>query len=382
MSAPLTIIGTGLAGYTLAREFRKLDKTTPLRLISLDAGYFYSKPMLSNVFVQNKTLESLKISTAENLAQQLNAEILTHCTVTKIDPATHSLQIQDTTLNYSKLVFAIGAEQIRLPLAGNAVGKIFTVNDLEDYQQFHNALQAKKRVAILGAGLIGCEFANDLQQAGFEVSLIDLAAYPLARLVPPPVGEALQQTLVKLGVKPYFSQTVASVDTFGDAYQLRLSSGQLIDADVVLSAIGLRARTQLAAAAGLNVARGIVVNRYLQSSDADIYALGDCAQVENLVLPYVMPLMQAARALAKTLGGELTAVHYPAMPVGVKTPAFPMAVAPPTENSVGTWDCVGEDIDWKAIFTAADGQILGWVLTGKYLAEKQALTKLLPPLLV
>ena len=382
MSAALTIIGTGLAGYTLAREFRKLDKTTPLRLISLDAGYFYSKPMLSTVFTQHKTPESLKISTAENLAQQLNAEILTNCAVTKIDPATHSLQIQEKTLNYSKLVFAIGAEQIRLPLAGDAAAQVLTVNDLEDYQQFYTALQGNKRVAILGAGLIGCEFANDLQRAGFEVSLIDLAAYPLARLVPSPISEALQQSLVKLGVKSYFSQTVASVDKGGAAYQLSLSSGQLIDTDVVLSAIGLRARTQLAAAAGLNVARGIVVNRYLQSSDADIYALGDCAQVENLVLPYVMPLMQAARALAKTLSGELTAVHYPAMPVVVKMPAFPMAVAPPAENSVGTWEIMGDGIDWKAIFTATDGNILGWVLTGKYLAEKQALTQVLPPVLV
>ncbi len=378
---PITFIGTGLAAYTVAREFRKLDKETPLRFFTTDDGHFYSKPMLSNAFAQKKTPETLVTMPVAKMVEQLNAEILAHAEVTKIAPSEHAIYVGEQRFEYSQLVLAWGAEQIRIPLAGNAADKVLSVNDLVEYGDFRAALEGAKRVVIMGAGLIGCEFANDLQPAGFEVTLVDIAPNALGRLAPLEVGLAVQQALQELGVALYFETAVKSVDSADSGYRLMLSDGSVLEADVVLSAIGLRPRTELAKSADLSVNRGVVVDRYLKTGADDIYALGDCAEVEGLVLPFVMPLMNAGRALAKTLAGQVTAVSYPAMPVVVKTPACPMVVSPPAVGLKGEWQIDGDGKDIKALFYTPERQLGGFVLTGAKVAEKMALTKELPPVL-
>jgi rubredoxin---NAD+ reductase len=379
--SPITFIGTGLASYTVAREFRKLDKESPLRIITQDDGHFYSKPMLSNAFAQKKTPESLVTMPVTKMAEQLNAEIITHTTVTQIQPDQHLVSAGDKNFEYSQLVLAYGAEQIRIPLEGDAADKVLSVNDLNDYAQFRTALEGAKQVVVMGAGLIGCEFANDLQPAGFSVTLIDIAPNALGRLVPKEVAQAVQQGLQELGVTLHFEKGVKSVDAANKGYRLTLSDGTVLEADVVLSAIGLRPRLALAQAAGLSVNRGIVVDRHLKTSADDIYALGDCAEVEGLVLPFVMPLMSAARALAKTLAGQQTAVTYPAMPVVVKTPACPLVVSPPAMGLEGEWQIEANEKDVKALFYTKEQKLAGFVLTGAKVAEKNALTKELPPVL-
>ena len=378
---PITIIGTGLAGYTVARELRKLDKDCPLRLITADEGHFYSKPMLSSAFAQKKTPQTLITMPVTKMAEQLNAEILTHTQITQFIPQQHAIETQDKQLEYSQLVLAWGANPIRLPLGGTAADKVLSVNNLTDYAQFRAALQEAKRVAIMGAGLIGCEFANDLQQGGFEVSLIDPGTHPLGRLVPEVVGQAMQKALQDLGVSLFFGKAVNHVDKGDSGYRLTLNDESVLDADVVLSAIGLRPHTELAAAAGLAVERGIVVDRYLKTSAEDVYALGDCAEVEGLVLPFVMPLMNAGRVLAKTLAGQPTPVTYPAMPVVVKTPACPLIVSPPAIGLEGEWQIEGEGQNLRALFYSTEQELSGFVLTGSVVAEKMVLTKKLPPVL-
>ncbi|ERI50808.1 hypothetical protein N878_24760, partial [Pseudomonas sp. EGD-AK9] len=140
-------------------------------------------------------------------------------------------------------------------------------------------------------------------------------------------------------------------------------------------------RIELAATAGLAVGRGVVVDRQLQTSHAHIYALGDCAEVDGLNLLYVMPLMACARALAKTLAGEPTAVSYGPMPVTVKTPVCPLVVSPPPRGSQGEWTVEGSGGDIKALCRDAAGSLLGYALTGSAVQEKLALNRELPALL-
>ena len=192
-------------------------------------------------------------------------------------------------------------------------------------------------IAIMGGGLIGCEFANDLAAAGYAVSVIDPGAYPLASLMPEQAGRQLLEPLAKIGVTWRFGTSVQSVNKAASGYALTLADGSSMQADLVLSAVGLRPRTQLARDAGIAVNRGIVVNERLCSSDESIYALGDCAEIEGKVLPFVLPIMHAGRALARVLNGEDAKVVFPAMPVVVKTPAHPVAVSPVARDAVGAW---------------------------------------------
>lgn len=383
---PVVIIGSGLAGYTVAREFRKLDTETPVVILSADHGGFYSKPMLSNAFAQKKSADSLLMKDAAKMAAEIKVEIKPNSKVTAIDPQLKQLTVNDGSLTYSKLVLALGADPVRLPLQGDGADAVLSVNDLEDYRRFRETVAGKKDIVILGAGLIGCEFANDLVGAGYNVHVIDLAPQLLGRLLPPESAAFIQRKLETEGVVFHLGtatqkvERIQKIDQTDEQFSLTLANGESLVADVVLSAVGLRPRTALAASAGIKTNRGIVVNGLLQTNLEDIYALGDCAEVEGRVLPFVMPLMQAARALAPILTGNSTPVHYPAMPVAVKTPACPTVVSPPEPGAQGEWKVEGSIDGVKAVFHHTNGQLLGFALMGTAVSEKAALTQQLPSL--
>lgn len=379
-AAPVVIVGTGLAGYTLAREIRKLDKEIPLMLITADDGHSYSKPMLSTGFAKKKTADALSMADPGKMAEQLQADIRTFTTVTGIDSDNKQLLIGDEKLSYSKLVIAWGADVIKLPMQGNAVEHVYSINDLMDYRQFRTALEGKKRVLIMGAGLIGCEFANDLLSDDYQVDVVAPSESVLPGMLPEPASQAVQNGLAQAGVRFHLEQTVSSVDQGENGILATLSNGEVVETDLVISAVGLRPRITLAEQAGLTVNKGIVVDRTLQTNAKDVYALGDCAEVDGRVMLYVMPLMACARALAKTLTGENTAVSYQAMPVIVKTPCCPVAVAAPSSDQAGEWTYESEGNNVKALYKDAEDNLLGFVLTGSCVDEKQVLSKSLPPI--
>ena len=386
---PIIIVGSGMAGYTLAREFRKLNAEQALVMICSDDAVNYAKPTLSNALVGKKAPEQIALGDAEKMSAQLNMQIIHHATVTSISADHHQLTYtkngQVENLIYSKLILAVGANPIRLAISGDGADDIHVVNSLIDYREFRSKLDLKqdKRVVILGAGLIGCEFANDLQNTGHQATVIDLAPQPLGRLLPEHVAHAFQQNLEETGIQFALSTTVDRVSKNSDeSYIVTLANGQSFTADVVLSAVGLQPNTSVAQEAGIHTSRGIVTNTLMETNKTDIYALGDCAEVNGLLLPYVMPIMQQARALAKTLSGENTQVHYPAMPVAVKTPAAPLTVLPVPQGVEATWET--EELDDGMIAKALDQEstLRGFVLLGPTAAKQRlTLTKLVPDLI-
>jgi len=381
MNAPVVIVGTGLAGYNLAREFRKLDGETPLLLITADDGRSYPKPMLSTGFGKNKDADGLSMAEPGAMAEQLKAEVRTHTRISGIDPGHKRLWIGEEAVSYRDLILAWGAETVRVPIEGDAADLVFPINDLEDYARFRAAAAGKHRVLLLGVGLIGCEFANDLSLGGFEVQLVAPCEQVMPTLLHPAAAQALQAGLESLGARFHLGPVLNRLQRVADGLEAHLSDGQVIACDVVVSAIGLRPRIDLAAAAGVQVNRGVMVDRHLKTSHANIYALGDCAEVDGLNLLYVMPLMACARALAQTLAGNPTAVSYGPMPITVKTPVCPLVVSPPPRGREGVWSVEGQGADIKALCRDAEGQLLGYALTGAAVMEKLALNKQLPALL-
>ena len=420
---PIIIIGAGLAGWTTAREFRKLDAITPVVMITADSGDFYAKPTLSNAFAQKKAPEQLVVTPAAKMAETQNVTLLAQTRVLSFDPNVKTVTTDKDgvvqSFDFSSLVLATGAQPIRVPVAGDAADQVLSVNSLDDFTSFYEALKsassrrvycldcyennseignknkasAPVKIVIMGAGLIGCEFANDLINAGYQVSVVDPASRPLAALLPEAASEQLRQALQDLGVQWHFgttvqavnhvvSQTVNQTDKDAEsALQVTLANGQTIPADVVLSAIGLRADTCLASTAGLACERGIQVDAALQTSVPNVYALGDSAQYAsagNATLPYVMPIMNAARALAQTLAqtltGQKTEVVFPVMPVAVKTPALPLMIAPPAMGSKGQWTSAEPNV-WQ--FNNEQNVVTGFVLAGAQTAKRAEMVKLL-----
>ena len=395
--APVVIVGAGLAAWTTARELRKLDPSVSIALVTRDNGDFYAKPTLSNAFGQKRSPDQLVTTPAAAMAANLHITLHAHTTVQSIDTASRTVRVHQgestRTMAYSRLVLATGANPIRVPMAGNATHAVHTVNHLDDFRGLHADLSALPQradgspatVLLIGAGLIGCEFANDLAQGGFAVQVVDPAARPLPALLPAAASEQLRNALQTLGVAWHFGCTVGTLDASpGGAhrYAATLSDATVIAADAVLSAVGLRADTALAAAAGLACERGVLVDAHLQTSVPDVYALGDCAQYSaagGRTLPYVMPIMNAARALAATLAGTPTALVFPLMPVAVKTPVLPITVAAPDPALQGQWTQDPATIDlheggaWR--FVDAAGVQRGFVLTGKQTAKRMEWSK-------
>jgi rubredoxin-NAD+ reductase len=402
MTHPLLIIGAGLAGWTTAREFRKLDTQTPILLVTADSGDFYAKPSLSNALVQKRGPAQLVSTLAAKMSESLQVTLLPHTRVTALHPLTRSISTSQGDFSYSQLVLATGAQPIRVPVAGDAATQVLSINSLDDFAVFHARLTQPKpdgtpvRVLIMGAGLIGCEFANDLAASGYAVTVVDPAAAPIAALLPPDASHQLRDALGALGVNWHWGATVKAVHhaspDAGVALQVELSTGLQVPADLVLSAIGLRADTQLAQAAGLVCERGVQVDACLQTSAPHIFSLGDSAQygpgrwdaeaapgslprqpTGGSTLPYVMPIMSAAKALAATLAGQRTEVVFPLMPVAVKTPALPMVVAPPAPGTPGQW-LHAEPGLWQ--FNDAQGLRRGFVLTGAQTPRRGEQSKL------
>ena len=424
---PVIIIGSGMAGYTLARELRKLTTSLPIVMVCQDSGDSYAKPTLSNAYAQNKLADSIANASAAKMAETLNLTLLNFHQVTDINTdeqviVVRSLtnQASQTTLAYRDLVLATGAHSRLLPNLAVNHQTIFAVNHLDEYKSFQqrlNTLKSQKsapvKVAIIGAGLIGCEFANDLigqnpanPTADITVAVFDKAARPLAQQLPSQASIMLQDALTQSGVTFYLGTDITSITTnidTSDNATVTISfdkdkQSQTFEADIVLIAIGLVANTDLAASANIAIAssqhinptithlprtvqQGIKVDAYLATSAKHIYAIGDCANVMGSYMPYVMPLMNQAKALAKTLAEPHmapTKVAYPAMPVAIKTPSLPLVVLPVS----GQYS--DDQLYWQTTQTT-DGMvmtahpkddsnsILGFVLAGKE-AAKQRLT--------
>lgn len=381
---PIIIIGAGLAGWTTARELRKLDSTTAVLMITADSGDFYAKPSLSNALVQKRGPAQLVTTLAPRMAESQTVTLQSNTRVTGIDTAAQIVHTNQGDFSYAKLVLATGAQPIRVPMAGDAAAAVLSVNSLCDFSAFHARLSGadsvaggqSKHIVIMGAGLIGCEFANDLISSGFAVTVVDPSSSPIAALLPAGLGGQLREALTNQGVSWHFGTTVQSVDRqsqIGGAFQVQLANGQTLVADVVLSAIGLRADLSLAQAAGLQWERGVVVDAQLQTSAVNVYALGDVAQYANgRTLPYVMPIMHAAKALAATLAGQPTPVQFPLMPVAIKTPALPLVVAAPAPGTAGQW-AQSEPGVW--LFTDTAQAVKGFALSGPQTSRRAEMAK-------
>ncbi len=372
--APIVIIGSGYAGYNLAESLRQRNSDKEIVLFTADDGANYSKPGLSNALARDKSADELVTETVFEIEQRLNIRIYARCKVHSIDADGHLLQTDFGTQPYSKLILALGAAPVRLPLEGNGAADVLSVNDLQDYRQFREKLQQAKRVTIIGNGLIGCEFANDLAAKGYQVSVVGLTGWPMDRLLPQQIGEKLQQNLAGLGVDWHLENTVASVEKAVEGYCLTLADGQHIETDLVVSAVGLAPRTELARTAGVDCNRGIVVNGGLRTSVADIYALGDCVEIQGQLLPYIAPINFGVRALADCILGRPTMAQYPLMPVMVKTPALPLTLLSPAPDQAGSWQVEATDAGMRALFIDDQQQIQGFVLAGDLTSERQQWT--------
>jgi rubredoxin-NAD+ reductase len=362
----IVVVGSGLAGFGVLRELRKLSPDAKLTMVTLEDGHFYSKPALSTALANGKTAETLVTSDAAKMAAQLKIDARSGRAAEAIDRAGKALLTTGGPVPYDALVLATGALPVRPPIDGDAAHRAISVNQLDHYAQLRKELPEGARVLIMGSGLVGTEFANDLITSGYSPVVVDMLPLPLAQLVPPVVGAAVRDALAAAGVEWHLGRKISAINYRPNVrgYVATLDDGTLIEADLVLSAVGLRPNVQLAEDAGLEVGQGIKVNQFGQTSDPYIYAIGDCAEYPHGLSAYVTPIMAAARGIAPSALGNATEMRFPPLSVQVKTSLVPINLLPPPRGAEGEWRVVEDDEHGsKHIFVDTTNVVRGYVLT-------------------
>jgi len=361
----VVIVGAGMAGWSVANAIRRRNPDCPILLISACKGQVYTKPAISLAISQGRTADDLVDGDAVSRAAELNIKVQPETRVLKIDTTRKRLTTTKGGIEYGKLILALGAHQRELPIEGDAADSVLRVNDLLSFKKLEHRLQEDvKNITILGAGLIGSEFADDLTHAGYNVSVVDPGNRPLANLLPEMMAIELQERLAAKGVFWNFGVTVKRIDHDADKLKVELSDGSHFSTDLILSAAGLVTNLELAKKTGLHVDVGVAVDNDMCTSNPDIYAIGDCASVDGRLFAYIEPIHRQADAIAASIMGE----HQRFMPippmVKIKTQTMPMTVCRPVStDKEEVWQMISNNQNGCYFNMLNDNNLIGFALS-------------------
>lgn len=364
----VVIIGAGLAGWSVVDAIRILDKEIPITLISSDSGCRYHKPMLSVGISQHKTPADLIRSTGQQAAAAANIVLLADTFVVDIDSQGKVVHSTRGNISYDKLVLAIGASPA-YP-ATIAKDKAWHVNHLDAYGGLVARLDRPCRVAIVGAGMVGVELAEDLLRAGHQVSLIDIHPYPLATLLPKMAAMRVLESLVGFGLNFFGATMVQAVDRTAAGYDLSLQDChdggcQVVQADEIIVATGLLVDERLPVRAGVDFSRhtGIVVDETtLATSVADIYAIGDCIAIAGRPCRFVAPHRMQATAIAHAVTNTPFDGYKHIAPMIRLKNKIVSVQATGSPSGSGDWQVVSDD-NGKLVMEQKDGETVQATLT-------------------
>ena len=364
----VVIIGAGLAGWHVIDAIRSKDKDIPVTLITADNGDRYHKPMLTMAISQNKRASDLVRATGEAAAEAAGVTLLANTHVKDIDAVHQKLQLTSTAqsnttaISYDKLVLAMGAH----PIFPKSLPQdlVWHVNHIERFGQLQEQLATgSQHVAIVGAGMVGTEIAEDLLKAGHKVTLIDLNDAPLSQMLPPQATARIAQAVQSQGIDFLGGYQVTGVtrdDSDTNDSKLRVSYESLaienddaktyepLIVDHVIASAGLFVDDKLPTAAGVEFNRrtGIVVDApTLRTNNANIYAIGDCMSIDGVPCRYVAPLRaQAATIADDILGNEHGGYDHKPPMIRLKNKAISVMVTGVPQAS-GNWQVKTDSTD-------------------------------------
>ncbi len=361
----VVIVGGGIAGWSAAEALRALDPAVPITLVTACNGDRYLKPELSVALGRSLKPADLVRESAVNAARRLNVRLMTETFVVGISPSIKQVRTTRGALRYTKLAITQGAhptlpEQMPASLC-------WRVNDLAGWSGIQARLDgAKKTVAIVGAGMIGCELAEDFARAGHAVSLIDINLGPLASLVPAVVSDRLLTGLQDAGVRFLGGRRIERIEKADNGQRIiQMQGGEQIRVDEVVAATGLVTETRLAKMAGLAFDRGIVIDPHtMQTSIEDIYAIGDCISVAGVPCRFIEPIVRQAGALSHHVLNREHAGYVHSTPlIRLKTKAFPIVIHG-VPSAKGTWGAPDDREGQIRIEQRLDGRVIARIEAG------------------
>ncbi|MCK1651372.1 NAD(P)/FAD-dependent oxidoreductase [Bradyrhizobium sp. 149] len=310
MSEPLVIVGNGMAAARLVDELAKTALGRyAVAVIGEEPRLAYNRVLLSSVLAGETGSHEIELRPADWWRHR-GVTVRYGYRVTEIDTGRRELKIEgEESMEYSKLVLAVGSTPLRLNVPGADLAGVHTFRDTRDVDLLLTLAAARKRVVVVGGGLLGLEAAYGLAKAGAPVTLLHLMDRLMERQLDAPAADLLKTLVERKGIRILLNASTARIHGEGHVEGVELADGSRIEADAVIFAAGIRPNVALAKDAGIAVNRGIVVNDEMQTASPDIYALGECAEHRGTCYGLVEPAYEQARVLARHLAGRSAAYH-------------------------------------------------------------------------
>ena len=367
------IVGAGHAGWAVAEALRALDPDLPITMVTSCHGDRYLKPELSIAMSRGYTRETIVRESASDAAERLSVRLLAETFVIGLTPSLHQLRTTRGTLHYSDLVLAMGAQPALLSALPAQL--CWRINELSAWSGLHHKLRdGPKRIVIVGAGMVGCELADDFARAGHQVVLLDLQPQPLALLMPQEACERLRAGLEQAGVSFIGAVQVAAVTVEHDgSKRVTTHCGLTYEADEVVAATGLVTDARIPKGAGLAFDRGIAVDaKTLQTSAPGVYALGDCVSIDGAPCRFIEPISKQASAIAHTILNIEYAGYAHTQPViRLKTKSMPVVLhGLPVPK--GIWETHEDTPDLLKMEQSHLGQVIAKLEIGKLAGRRRA----------
>lgn len=361
--AGIVIVGAGHAGVQLAASLRDAGYKGAVNLVSADPDLPYHKPPLSKSFMKAPDTP-LQVLRAENFYEANEISLTLGRTVARVDVASRSVVLTDgSTQPYDQLVLATGTRARKLSIEGCDLDGVHSLRTAEDARALREELPRARRAVLIGGGFIGLEAAAMLRVRGLEVDVIEQAPRLLGRAVSAPVAQTVADSLTQMGVGLHLSETVIKIEgQGGHVASVTTSSGRLA-ADLVLVGVGAEPLDNLARDADIATDDGILVDKFLATSAANVHAIGDCVSFplsllgRRMRLESVQNATDQARALATTLAG--TPTEYTALPwfwSDIGTLKLQIAgLAPEDTEAIHTYAADGK---LKSVYHLSDGELV------------------------
>ena len=310
-AAAVLIAGAGHAGFQLAVSLRQLGYEGRVCLINDEAHLPYQRPPLSKAYLKGEGRPDSLMFRPEKFYHDQHIELIADRAVSIDRPARKLLLASGAALDYAHLVLATGARNRLLDIPNANQADVLYLRILDESEALRLRIASARHVVVIGAGFIGLEFAATARAKGLEVDVIELGARVMARAVTAEISEYFQQRHTAAGIRLHFGVQATSIESDGTHVTgVSLSDGRHVPADLVVVGVGVLPNIELAAAAGLPVASGIIVDEQLLTSDPDISAIGDCALFASprfggsLRLESVQNATDHARCVAARLTGN------------------------------------------------------------------------------
>ena len=308
MSEPLVVVGNGMAAARLVDELAKAALGRyAIAVIGDEPRLAYNRVLLSSVLAGETASHDIELRPAAWWRDR-GVTLKYGSTATGIDVGRRELRIaNEESIAFSRLVLATGSTPLRLNVAGAGLAGVHTFRDSRDVDPLLTLAARKKRVVVVGGGLLGLEAAYGLAKAGASVTLLHLMDRLMERQLDAPAAQLLKSLVERKGIRILLDANTARLHGETRVEGVELTDGRRIDADAVIFAAGIRPNVALAKDAGIAVNRGIVVDDHLRTGEADIFALGECAEHRGICYGLVEPAYEQARVLARHLAGGTVA---------------------------------------------------------------------------